>query len=306
MQTQALSKAINSQETPVKQKHVRSAIIGTFHTQGATTFWSIALRLPAMDDRIVAWKLCHVVHKILREGHPLCLVHSQRHKKDLDEIGKLWVRVWRKNSQNDRGVSGAPKRGLRQDDPVVHVAPDDQAGLPQEESQIPGSPGGDSGGTGIDRRQRHQQLVSCGSGCDTMSRWSSFQMTVEMFDYLDNIIDLQAAVFGSLDMARSNSMTSAGQCRLAPLIPCIQDASKLYDYCVKILFKLHYSLPSDILSGHRDRFLKQFKLLKQFYQNTSNLQYFKDLIAIPPLPEVRRFDWVLHVYKIFCRILPIS
>jgi huntingtin interacting protein 1 len=139
-----------------------------------------------------------------------------------------------------------------------------------------------------------------------MSRWSSFQMTVEMFDYLDNIIDLQAAVFGSLDMARSNSMTSAGQCRLAPLIPCIQDASKLYDYCVKILFKLHYSLPSDILSGHRDRFLKQFKLLKQFYQNTSNLQYFKDLIAIPPLPEVRRFHWVLHVYKIFCRILPIS
>ena len=38
LQTQALSKAINSQETPVKQKHVRSAIIGTFHTQGATIF----------------------------------------------------------------------------------------------------------------------------------------------------------------------------------------------------------------------------------------------------------------------------
>ena len=107
-----------------------------------------------------------------------------------------------------------------------------------------------------------------------------------MFDYLDNIIDLQEAVFGSLDMARSNSMTSAGQCRLAPLIPCIQDASKLYDYCVKILFKLHFSLPPDILAGHRQRFLKQFRLLKQFYQNTSNLQYFKDLIAIPPLPEV--------------------
>lgn len=34
-----------------------------------------------MDDRIVAWKLCHVVHKVLREGHPLCLVHSQRHRK---------------------------------------------------------------------------------------------------------------------------------------------------------------------------------------------------------------------------------
>lgn len=91
-------------------------------------------------------------------------------------------------------------------------------------------------------------------------------------------------------MARSNSMTSAGQCRLAPLIPCIQDASKLYDYCVKIMFKLHLTLPPDTLAGHRDRFLTQFKSLKKFYENTSNMQYFKDLIAIPPLPEVMELE----------------
>lgn len=91
-------------------------------------------------------------------------------------------------------------------------------------------------------------------------------------------------------MARSNSMTSAGQCRLAPLIACIQDASKLYDYCVKIMFKLHLSLPPDTLTGHRERFLTQFKSLKKFYENTSNMQYFKDLIAIPPLPEVMELE----------------
>lgn len=91
-------------------------------------------------------------------------------------------------------------------------------------------------------------------------------------------------------MARSNSMTSAGQCRLAPLIGCIQDASKLYDYCVKIMFKLHLSLPPDTLAGHRERFLTQFKSLRKFYENTSNMQYFKDLIAIPPLPEVMELE----------------
>lgn len=91
-------------------------------------------------------------------------------------------------------------------------------------------------------------------------------------------------------MARSNSMTSAGQCRLAPLIACIQDASKLYDYCVKIMFKLHLSLPPDTLAGHRERFFTQFKSLKKFYENTSNMQYFKDLIAIPPLPEVMELE----------------
>lgn len=91
-------------------------------------------------------------------------------------------------------------------------------------------------------------------------------------------------------MARSNSMTTAGQCRLAPLIPCIQDASKLYDYCVKIMFKLHLTLPPDTLTGHRERFLAQFKSLRKFYENTSNMQYFKDLIAIPPLPEVTEIE----------------
>jgi len=81
-------------------------------------------------------------------------------------------------------------------------------------------------------------------------------------------------------------MTSSGQCRLAPLIPCIQDSSQLYDYCVKMLFKLHGMLPPDVVSGHRERFLKIFKDLKQFYINASNLQYFKNLIQIPLLPDV--------------------
>ncbi|KAK6626211.1 hypothetical protein RUM43_006517 [Polyplax serrata] len=106
-----------------------------------------------------------------------------------------------------------------------------------------------------------------------------------MFDYMDDILTLQSAVFGSLNMSRCNSMMSSGQCRLAPLIPCVQDSSRLYDYCVKILFKLHSSLPPDTLIGHRDRFLKQFKVLREFYLVANNLQYFKHLIQIPLLPE---------------------
>ena len=47
------------------------------------------------------------------------------------------------------------------------------------------------------------------------------------------------SVFSSLDMSRSVSVTAAGQCRLAPLIQVILDSSHLYDYTVKLLFKLH-------------------------------------------------------------------
>ncbi|MBN3293933.1 HIP1 protein, partial [Polypterus senegalus] len=112
-----------------------------------------------------------------------------------------------------------------------------------------------------------------------------FQMTVEMFDYLECELNLFLAVFSSLDMSRSVSVTAAGQCRLAPLIQVILDCSHLYDYTVKLLFKLHSCLPADTLQGHRDRFLEQFKKLKDLFYRSSNLQYFKRLIQIPQLPD---------------------
>ncbi|POI29064.1 hypothetical protein CIB84_007186, partial [Bambusicola thoracicus] len=112
-----------------------------------------------------------------------------------------------------------------------------------------------------------------------------FQLTVEMFDYLECELNLFQTVFSSLDMSRSVSVTAAGQCRLAPLIQVILDCSHLYDYTVKLLFKLHSCLPADTLQGHRDRFLEQFRKLKDLFYRSSNLQYFKRLIQIPQLPE---------------------
>lgn len=70
---------------------IPGAIIGTFHEKGAQTFWVCVLRLPLQDNRIVAWKFCYVLHKVLREGHPQVLPHSQRHRKAIEDLGKLWV-----------------------------------------------------------------------------------------------------------------------------------------------------------------------------------------------------------------------
>lgn len=81
-------------------------------------------------------------------------------------------------------------------------------------------------------------------------------------------------------------MTSAGQCRLAPLIPLIQDSNQLYDFLVRIMFKLHGNLPNDVLQGHRDRFRAIFTQLKSFYNQARNLQYFVNLITVPKLPEL--------------------
>ena len=49
------------------------------------------------------------------------------------------------------------------------------------------------------------------------------------------------SVFGSMDRSRTMSLNPSGQCRLAALIMCILDSCQLYDYTVKILFRLHAS-----------------------------------------------------------------
>lgn len=71
-----------------------------------------------------------------------------------------------------------------------------------------------------------------------------FQLCIELLDYMEELLGLVEIVFTSLDQSRANSMTTVGQCRLHPLILCVQDSSLLYDYIVKVLFKLHESKKS--------------------------------------------------------------
>ena len=49
-----------------------------------------------------------------------------------------------------------------------------------------------------------------------------YELCIELLDYMEEILAVEKGVFSSLDMGRSNSMTASGQCRLAPLIVCIQ------------------------------------------------------------------------------------
>lgn len=96
-------------------------------------FWAVALRLPAMDDRIVAWKLCHVLHKVLREGHPYCLENSQRHVRDLDEIGKLWVSKYVCEmfiGSLNKQILGSLKRKLWKNDTIIYKIAHDKTRLP--------------------------------------------------------------------------------------------------------------------------------------------------------------------------------
>lgn len=42
----SINKALSGTEVPLKVKHARVAIIGTFHSRGAHSFWAVATRQP--------------------------------------------------------------------------------------------------------------------------------------------------------------------------------------------------------------------------------------------------------------------
>jgi len=254
-QITSITKAINTVECPVKQKHVRVILIGTHQEQSAAFFRNIVRRIGLEENPIVCWKFCHVLHKVLRDGHRKAIIDSYQFRGKIVDLGKFWFPL---REGYGRLIHAYCKLLICKID--FHA----------RNQSFPGN-----------LQVTDVELDKIGESDVNVF----FQLTVEMFDYLDDILNLQSVIFGSFDMSRANSMTTAGQCRLAPLIPCIQDSSCLYDYCVKVLFKLHAVLPPTTLEGHRNRFLQIFKRLKQFYINSSHLQYFKNLIQVPTLPE---------------------
>uniref|UniRef100_A0AAQ5XBW6 ENTH domain-containing protein n=1 Tax=Amphiprion ocellaris TaxID=80972 RepID=A0AAQ5XBW6_AMPOC len=254
-QLSSISKAINSTETPVKEKHARRIILGTHREKGAYTFWSYALGFPLASSSILSWKFCHVLHKVLRDGHRNVLQDCMRHHGSLVEVGKLWTHL------HDRyGQLVALYTKLLCTKMEFHA----------KHSEIPPN------------LEVTDEVLERTAGTDINN---VFQLTVEVFDYMDTELRLAETVIRQLNTSIAISTLTSGQCRLAPLIQVIQDCSHLYHFTVKLLFKLHACLPADTLQGHRDRFHDQFHSLKTFFNKARDMLYFKRLIQIPKLPD---------------------
>ncbi|XP_066264315.1 huntingtin-interacting protein 1-like isoform X3 [Branchiostoma lanceolatum] len=287
-QALSINKAINPNEVPVKEKHCRSTIIGTHQEKGAATFWKIVNTLPLQGNAIVCWKFCHVLHKLLREGHSHALTDTYKYVSHLSDLGRLWGHL-----QEGYGKLIALYCKLLVTKIEFH----------RKNAAFPGN-----------LQMSDEQLHAAGE--NDVNNY--FQLTVEMFDYMDAILAMEASVFSSvgptrsltssvfatLDPARSNSMTSTGQCRIAPLMPLILDSSHLYEFILKLMFKLHSCLPADVLDGHRDRFLHQFHGLKKFYHAAGKLQFFRTMLQVPQLPEEPP-NFLLHCQDYSEHIAPV-
>lgn len=68
-QLEAVQKAITKNEVPLKPKHARTIIVGTHKEKSSGIFWHTVGRIQLEKHPVLTWKFCHLVHKLLRDGH---------------------------------------------------------------------------------------------------------------------------------------------------------------------------------------------------------------------------------------------
>lgn len=256
-QWQSATKSMNNVESPVKEKHVRNLILGTYRLEGSKLFWSMVVRIQIESHPIVSWKFSYLTHRLLRDGHRNVISDTILLINYFEQLAKYWSGL-----QQQYGLLTYRYCQL-----IIF-----KLKFHRQYPMFNGSL------TFVDQTQTIQTLFQSNSNSYT-------QLVKELFDYLEQILNLVQVIFISLDQSRTNSMTTTGQCRLNPLIVCIQDSSIIYDYLIKIIFKLHENINHETLQTHRERLDEQFRRLKKFYNQVSTLQFFKNLIQVPNLPE---------------------
>ncbi|KAK0420899.1 hypothetical protein QR680_014953 [Steinernema hermaphroditum] len=251
----AVNKALNKVEAPLKQKHVRTLILGTHREKSANVFWNTVSRFQLEKNPVLTWKFCHCLHKLIRDGHRKVIEDSNRYSTRLVTLGSFWQHL----RTSGYGSSNTAYLKMLASRLEFH----------KRNPSIPGN---------FNLNESQLNTVLSADINDL------YELAVELLDQMDDALTLQSNVHDTLECLRFSSLVPQGQCLLAPLILVILDTSKLYDYLVKLLFKLHASCPSDMLAGHRQRFNGIFRVTKKFYEEANSLQYFKYLVSIPTLP----------------------
>jgi huntingtin interacting protein 1 len=254
-QISSCRKALNKQEAPLKQKHARVLIVGTHKERSAQVFWNTVSNTALEKHPIVTWKFCHLLHKLIRDGHRNVTSDSYKFKNRLVQLGNFWQHL------RTSGYGGA---NFSYCNALVK-----RLEFHHRHGSIPGS----------------FELTAPQIAVLSQDVNDAFELTIELLDQLDSLLELKNSVTSTMDSLRWSSLILQGQCLLAPLVLVIIDTSKIYDITVKLLFKLHSQLPADVLAGHRSRFNTAYRGLKKFYDEASGLQYFQYLVSITPLPS---------------------
>ncbi|KJH46233.1 ENTH domain protein [Dictyocaulus viviparus] len=83
LQLEAVHKALTKYEMPLKPKHARRLIVGT-HQERSDLVHQLE------KNPVMTWKFCHLLHKLIRDGHRKVPDESSRFIPRIKQLGQFW------------------------------------------------------------------------------------------------------------------------------------------------------------------------------------------------------------------------
>ncbi|KAI6657203.1 hypothetical protein LOD99_11192 [Oopsacas minuta] len=247
---EAIDKLLNNKvESLPKEKHIRSIIIATWKEQGCNVFWTTLSKHDLASQALVCWKAMYVLHRVLRDGHAKSISRSTKYLSYLNTLQKRWAMF-------QGGYNKLSLTYLR----VVIEKIKFHVKYPVVPSTF----------------KIELAKVQYTSG-DHL-----FQMEVDILEYESALLSLQGAIFGELDPSKGYT-TQVAQCRVAPLVPVIEDQTGIYDLSYHVMQLLHSNLPAELLAGHRERYYRHYNAMRKFLLSSKSLSYVSSLTKIREL-----------------------
>ncbi|KAI9288863.1 ANTH-domain-containing protein [Umbelopsis sp. AD052] len=247
---QSIKKATSPDETAPKQKHIRRCIVYTWDHHSSALIWSGLKVQPILADEVQTFKALIMVHKILKDGHPVVL------KDGLRETA--WIETC------SRSVAGDGSRGYgslirNYVELLLH-----KLNYHRQHPEFNGT-------------FEYEEYISLKNIDDPNEGYETISDLMSLQDRIDSF---QKRVFAHFRPSSNN------ECRIAALVPLVEESYGIYKFITSMLRAMHRRTDAvDALSELRARYNSQHYALLRFYYECSNLRYLTSLISVPKLPQ---------------------
>ncbi|KAJ3219771.1 sla2 Src-like adaptor 2 [Dinochytrium kinnereticum] len=243
-----IKKALSTDETAPKQKHVRSCIMYTWDVKGSGSIWTGFRSYPLLGDEIVTFKALITIHKIINGGHPRALQDIAQDFNWVDNFGRQF------SNRSAMGYGGLIKS-------YTHflVAKLDYH---RQHPEFSGS---------FD----YQEYLTL-KGVEDPNE--GFETINDLLNLLGKIQTFSEVVFSAFRPGAAN------ECRISALVPLVEESKGIYDFLVNMLMAMHQIIGSvEVLAPLRERFNQCHYALLKFYTECSGINYLVSLVDIPRL-----------------------
>ncbi|KAJ2555057.1 sla2 Src-like adaptor 2 [Coemansia sp. RSA 1933] len=250
----SVRKGTSVDETAPKRKHVRNCIVFTWDYKTSMPVWDCLKSQPLKSDEVQCYKALITIHKLIREGHNVTIQEALGQTKFLEELGNCIgggsYGGWRNYSQLIRGYVNFLLAKLE-----YHRLHPEFNGM-------------------FD----YKEYVSLRGTNDPNEGYETIADLMSLQDRLD---EFQKLVF------RHFTATSNNECRIASLVPLVEESYGIYKFATHMLIAMHKRVEGaeTALEPLRKRYNGQHYMLRKFYYECSKLRYLTSLISVPKLPQ---------------------